>query len=149
MMTNWKSNCVCSYVLWIGSDDRNAEVTKGRVQQGTDGMDAITGATLVSAEDTVRRFPGLPFTWSEFAWSTHKRVSLTCSWKRARNKKNVQEKMRNPWATWEGAVEEWSPWPGTTPIFLTLRYTWHAAKLCASLLQLLNKGSDYFLLNFL
>lgn len=56
--------------------------------------------------------------------------------------------MRNPWASMEGAVRR-GPNGLEPPFSLTLRYTGRTQKLRASLLQLLNKGSDYFLFNFL
>lgn len=80
MMTNWKSNC--GHVLWIGSDEQNTqEDARGRDEwTGGERWDRWDHRRNVSEwsskvpDGDVRRFPGLPFTWSEYAWCTHKQV---------------------------------------------------------------------------
>lgn len=141
------AKCGCSYVLWMGWTE-NHERGQDEWTGGGDGMHGTTVAILFREgwwkvpDGDVRKFPGLHEVNMHDALVSRYAHMFLCEGK----EKMCRRKERNPWATWEGALEERST---TTSIHHTLPHTWTPAGLCASLLQLLNEGSDNFFLDFL
>lgn len=122
------------------------EWTGGRWNRWDHGRNFCEWSSKVPGGD-VRMFPGLPLTWSEYAWWTHKQVcSHVCVCVREkekmyrRKKKKKKKKSLGYIGGRSGGEVPMGPQP--PPSITFLRYTWHSAELCVSLLQLLNKGCE-------